>query len=78
MENLTEKQLTSFNQVNAGDKIICMNTCGYDHLLTEGLSYEVISSEPNIFSAYGIDYVTVTTDILNRTVTAHVTRFRKA
>ena len=78
MENLTKTQLTSFTQVNAGDKIICMNTCGYDHLLTEGLSYEVISSEPNLFNSYGIDYVTVTTDNPNRTVTAHITRFRKA
>ena len=78
MSQVTKKQLTSFTQVTAGDKIICMASYGYDHLLTEGLSYEVISSEPNIFSSYGTDYVTVTTDILNRTVTAHVTRFSKA
>lgn len=78
MENLTRKQLTSFTQVEKGDKIICIASYGCDNLLTEGLSYEVISSEPNLFNSYGIDYVTIVSNKPEIKVTAHVTRFRKA
>ena len=78
MAQVTKKQLTSFDQVEKGDKIICMASYGYDHLLTEGLSYEVISSEPNLFNSYGTDYVTIVSNKPEIKVTAHITRFSKA
>ena len=78
MENLTKKQLTSFTQVTPGDTVICEANHGCEWGLTIGEEYKVLRSEPNPFGMSQRDYITVTTDNSDRTVTAHITRFSKA